>query len=110
MGRCDMQKPKVLLVTGLLSPFQVEFADEVNRHASFDYYVAFTQPYNERRGKHWMSAEINSEFICIAPRDISIKEQALWARDIVRKVNPDIIILAYYRGPIYKQVYKEALF
>lgn len=104
------KKPKVLFVTGLFSPFQVEFANEVNKLGLFEYYVAFTIPYSPIRGKHWIINIKNeyTKYIFVAEKNIFPKTQAFWATQVICKINPKVLISAFYKGPLYKQIIKIA--
>ncbi|MCL0038043.1 glycosyltransferase [Thermodesulfovibrionales bacterium] len=104
------KKPKVLLVTGLFSPFQVELAYEINKNTLFEYFVVFTLPFASRRGRHWLLniKEEYAKYIIVANKDMTIEKQASWARDIVTRINPQIVISGFCKGPIYKQTVKAA--
>lgn len=99
------KKNKVLFVTSLFSPFQVELAYEINKLNLFDYYVAFTVPYSARRGKHWIIKikEEYAKFIMLANNETNVEAQAFWAAQTIIKLNPQIVILGFYKGSIYKQ-------
>lgn len=102
------KKPKILLVTSIVSPFQIEFAYEINKANPFDYYVAFTIPYSSRRGKHW-AVDVQDEYakyIIIANKEIDTKAQSSWVAQTITKINPQIVISGFYKGHIYKQIVK----
>ena len=101
-------KHKVLFVTGLFSPFQIDMAYEINKVNLFEYYVAFTLPYALRRGKHWQ-VKVKKEYdkyIIVPNNIISPKMQAVWASRIIMKVRPQIVISGFYKGPIFKEIAK----
>lgn len=103
------KKPKVLFVTNLLSPFQLELACEINKVNLFDYYVAFTIPYSSKRGKHW-AVNIKDKYhrhIIVANENMFLEGQSLWAAKTIVKVSPQIVISGFYKGPIYKQIVKS---
>ena len=100
------EKPKVLFITGLLSPFQIELASEINKINLFDYYVAFTVPYSQRRGKHWMirAKDNYSKYISIANKEMTTADQALWAAQIIEQIDPKIVISGSFKGPVLRQI------
>jgi len=104
------KKPKVLFVTSLFSPFQIELAYEINKINLFEYYVTFSIPYSSRRGKHWLIniKDKYAKYIISAKKNISLKEQALWAAQTIVQINPQIIISGIHKGLVYKEIVKAA--
>jgi len=102
------KKPKVLFVTSLFSPFQIELAYEINKIGIFEYYVAFTIPYSPKRGKHWIVniKDGYKQYIIVANDDMSLESTSIWAAKTIVKINPKIVISGFYKGPIFKQILK----
>lgn len=102
------KKPKVLFVTSLLSPFQIELAYEINEIDLFEYYAAFTVPYSSERGKHWAVniKDKYAKYIIVANGNMLPEAKAHWVAQTIAKVNPQIVISGFYKGPIYKEIVK----
>lgn len=101
-------KHKVLIITGLFSPFVTDVAYEINKINLFEYYVAFTIPYEPKRGKHWM-IKVKKEYdkyVIVSDNVMLPKMQAIWASRIITKLRPQIVISSFYRGPIFKEIVK----
>ena len=101
-------KHKVLIITGLFSPFVIDVIYEINKINLFECYVAFTIPYEPKRGKHWM-IKVKKEYdkyVIVSDNVISSKMQAIWTSRIITKLKPQIVISGFYRGPIFKEIVK----
>jgi len=103
------KKYKVLFITSLFSPFQLDMAYEINKNNLFEYYILFTIPYSSKRGKHWM-VKVKKEyekFIIISNDILSPREQAIRVIKIIEKIKPKIVILGSYKGSIYREIIKS---
>ena len=105
--RSDQAK-KVLSVSTLLSPFQVELAQEINRIAPFKYHVAFTLPFRAARGKHWTTTRTDLEYVHCIDGQGSHAEQAVWAAQLISDLRPDVVIVGRFRGDIYSLARRTA--
>lgn len=98
----------MLFLSGLFFLFQVDVANEINKIASFDSYVAFTVPYKKERGKHWTTPQIQAEHIHCACSDMTEEQQGIWAESVIKDVHPDILLLGFCRGIIYEKARKAS--
>jgi len=108
-----MQKKeaKIIFVTTIFSPFQVDLAYEINEIAPFEYYIIFTELFSKKRGKHWLNVKIKKDFIkyIISPPNSSINEneRVAWIIGKIKNISPDIVILGFWKGLICNNIIKE---
>ena len=98
----SQNKPKVLFITGLYSPFQLDVTYEINKLDLFEYYLAFTVPCTSRRGSYWMVPvkEQYHHYIMVADEQMSVEARAEWAAQTILKVKPQIVITGNHKGPV----------
>lgn len=96
-----MSRPRVLLVSTLYAPFQVEVADAVNRAGVLDYHICFTQRFREERGKHWLAELEDRPEVHCATGSV---QPADWVRTVLDEVKPDLCISGFYRGAVYDEI------
>ena len=109
VGTEQIARPKtVLSITTLLSPFQMELAQEINRVAPFDYHVAFTMPFRSARGKHWGTTRIDLEHVHVLKEQRSWAEQAVWVKKLILDIRPDAVMVGIFRKEVYSTVQKAA--
>lgn len=92
---------KVVLLTNIPSPFMLQFADAINRSPGMEYHVAFCKDSLEDRGSHWRDRECGGDR---AHYYHSKSGQALgrWLVDILESLKPDVVLLGYGRGPVFR--------
>ena len=100
-----MTKPRVVFVTSLLSPFQVDVADAVNREGAVEYHVCFTEYFQRERGKHWLVDLGSRAYIhCADVRHRPVE----WTRKVLDEVTPQVCLCGFYRGAVAEELIRRA--
>jgi glycosyltransferase involved in cell wall biosynthesis len=94
-------RPRVLFISGLLSPFQVEVAGAVNRDNVLDYHVCFLEAFQEERGKHWLMDTISLPYVSCRTGGT---EKVPWIKGILDKIRPEICLSGFYRGEVFNEI------
>ena len=56
---------RVTFITTLVSPFQIEIANLINKKAEIEYTLVFTKISYKGRGKHWNSIKEDNKVLII---------------------------------------------
>lgn len=83
-------KFRILFVTGIVSPFWVELAAEINRDADFHFHIAFSLPTLGERGNHWKSFSANSVLYEVIP---AAQDAESWLGGVFDTFRPTVAIL-----------------
>lgn len=96
-------RTRVLFLSPLFSPFQIEVGDAVNRETNLDYRIAFGR--RERRGRgqpHWVRFQYDRERYTTMPDGGG--KAVEWYANEVRRLQPDVVIAGQPVGATYAAV------
>lgn len=97
------ERLRVLFISPLFSPFQIEVAEAVNRETNVDYRIAFGMMTREARGQpHWVNYEYDQARYTVMPGDK--EDTAAWYAEEIRRIRPDVLISGQIVGALYKAV------
>ncbi len=106
-----MKRVKVLNITTLYSPFQVDIINDFPQGQNdIEYHVAFTILSTVKRGTHWQAgiSSINN-FVHSIDKNGDEKYQSRWAMDLIDKLKPDVVIFPRWRGMVFSCCKKYAI-
>lgn len=88
---------KIIFITTLFSPFQIELNKCINRKGEIKFYHVFTKTSYKGRGTHWNSIDSKSDNVITINATSKVdKIKSLFK--IIKEVNPDLIIIGQIRG------------
>jgi hypothetical protein len=97
---------RVLFISRLLSAFQVEVGEELNRRPDIEYRIAFTMRKREGRGQpHWTSFGYDPERYPVMPEG---GDPTRWLVDQIREYKPDVLISGQVVHELYDAVIATA--
>lgn len=96
---------KIIFITNLYSPFQVELAHDINSISPYEYHVGFAAPFSKKRGRHWYN-DTNSENIWVAETALTIDQKIKWITNLIKRVKPDLVLSGFLKGPISEAIKK----
>jgi len=97
---------KVVFVTSLLSPFQLETARAINELTRLKYEVLFALPFREARGRHWQEGDFSDieRQYAVVPSGRSALEVRRWLLEELRARKPELVLSGALHGPMYAAV------
>jgi len=104
------EKPKILYITSIPSPFMLEFADALNRSGKIDFLVACTTLDLSHRAKHWASPlQRTREWLYLSPQTSGSRQLRGWLADVYEAVLPQILMVSATRGTALETAQSIAL-
>lgn len=106
-----MRHVKVLNITSLYSPFQIDIINSFPQgQHNIEYHVAFTILSSAKRGGHWQVDNLSANnFVHSIDRDGDKKYQAKWAVDLIDEIKPDLVIFPLWRGMVFSHCKRHAI-
>jgi len=97
---------RILFVTSLYSPFQIELVREVNRISGVEMHAIFTLPQRSARGSHWREVTYQDLADRVAVIDEASSDSGIirWVRDQIERRAPDVVLAGAMDGPIHRAV------
>jgi glycosyltransferase involved in cell wall biosynthesis len=102
-------KKKLLFVTSLYSPFQVDLLKSFDQSNNLSFHIAFTENYSNIRGKHWQDgANHDNSYIHLIDKNEDYECKLIWTKRIIEDIKPTHVVLGGWRLRFYKDVFKFA--
>ena len=102
-------KKKILLVTTLYSPFQIDLVQAFKQTAESEYHIAFTMLSSSKRGEHWrLSDSIEGEYVHSIDKDGDSDYKVSWVTKLVDDLKPTHVVFGLWRACVTKRVVKVA--
>ncbi|HET9955509.1 MAG TPA: hypothetical protein VFQ61_13440, partial [Polyangiaceae bacterium] len=93
---------RVLFISPLFSPFQIEVGEALNRCPGIDYRAVFPMRLREgRRQPHWARYDYDASRYEVMPE---AQEPEAWLVQRIRELRPDVLISGQSMGPLYSAV------
>ena len=58
----------ILFITGILSPFWIEFQNAINKFTKINFFILFTENNVRKRGSHWKNVEFDEKNVFFSSR------------------------------------------
>lgn len=100
-------KKKLLFITSLYSPFQVDLLKSFDQSKNLRFHIAFTEISSNIRGKHWrVDSDRNNCYIHSIDKNGDCKYKLIWIKKIIEDIKPTHVVLGGWRTQFYKDIYK----
>ena len=91
-----MKQKKIVLVSTLYSPFQIELAKEINK-LNLEYHIIFTMNLENKRGEnsrgsHWLATNDYSQKLSHIYDWTSVKDLAINLENELERLKPDVLL------------------
>lgn len=86
---------RVLFVTGIISPFWIELAKEIEDSGDLEFRIAFCDPTLASRGKHWQRPEISLDRHYTNTNSSNLTS---WLSQVYAVCRPDVVIAGGVRN------------
>jgi len=106
-----MKKQKIVFITTLYSPFQIELAKAINS-LELEYYVIFTMNLDNKRGEnsraaHWQPTNNYSKQILQIYKWKSVSELASGLEEELHRIKPDLVLASgILSSPVFAAIKK----